>query len=540
MLRGKLWKVVMVSVVMALMFSIIMACSKEGNSGVGQSSPPPATQQGADTAQSQETEKQNPVDLSVFTYYIEGLNKGESHPIYDVISEKFNVNIKTITAPQNTWKDKLNVMIASGDMTDIFMSEGIQQMQQFQKWVQEGLIVAISDYAKDYPNIEQQLQKYEFLAASQGGKHYGLPIASLFDTPRETQNLHSVFIRKDWLDKLGLDMPANLDDLYNVAKAFATQDPDGNGKQDTYGVGTNMYWSYPIYNAFGASLDRFAKVDGKWQPEVLSDQMKDFTAYMKSMYDEKTLDPEFMLNKVPEMLEKFVTGKIGIMAYNTTLYNQVYDKLKQAYPEKDPNTIMAMVPVLEGKDGGKRMDGNPNFYGMTSINANIGEEKIRRALELLDYLLSDEGQSLTLWGIEGVHYKKDGDQFVSLLGQDEQGEPITIGDVDEANKLRSLVSWNSDYYPENFQNRDIYLEAIASSMNAAYGNPLFLIQPDAAVIDPSVPTQLSDLAQQAIIKMIIESKNFEDDWDKFKANWLKSNGQAYIDEMNKAAEQAGK
>ena len=70
-----------------------------------------------------------------------------------------------------------------------------------------------------------------------------------------------LFIRKEWLDKLNLQMPKTLDDLLNVAKAFTFRDPDGDGKVDTYGFGAAFdATTYsqglgndfaPIYGAFG-------------------------------------------------------------------------------------------------------------------------------------------------------------------------------------------------------------------------------------------------------------------------------------------------
>ena len=41
-------------------------------------------------------------------------------------------------------------------------------------------------------------------------------------------------VRKDWLDKVGMSMPKTTDDLYQLAKAFTTKDPNGDGKKDTY------------------------------------------------------------------------------------------------------------------------------------------------------------------------------------------------------------------------------------------------------------------------------------------------------------------
>ena len=57
-----------------------------------------------------------------------------------------------------------------------------------------------------------------------------------------------VSIRKDWLDKLGLEQPKTIDDFYNVLKAFKEQDPDGNGANDTYGMIVTDYLDGPLNN----------------------------------------------------------------------------------------------------------------------------------------------------------------------------------------------------------------------------------------------------------------------------------------------------
>ncbi len=59
------------------------------------------------------------------------------------------------------------------------------------------------------------------------GKHYGIPYS------RQAQTL---MIRKDWLRTLGLAVPTTWAEMLDVAKAFATRDPDGDGKADTYGM----------------------------------------------------------------------------------------------------------------------------------------------------------------------------------------------------------------------------------------------------------------------------------------------------------------
>ncbi len=74
-------------------------------------------------------------------------------------------------------------------------------------------------------------------------KNYG------WATPSSVNPNEGLVIRKDWLDKLGLQVPETLDDFYNIMYAFTYNNPDGDGKDDTYGFGayirTFNYEAYP-------------------------------------------------------------------------------------------------------------------------------------------------------------------------------------------------------------------------------------------------------------------------------------------------------
>ncbi|MRA94216.1 extracellular solute-binding protein, partial [Bacillus thuringiensis] len=87
----------------------------------------------------------------------------------------------------------------------------------------------VSEYLKDYKNLSQ-ISEDRIEAASIDGALYGVPVQK--DYARA-----GLVIRKDWLDNLGLDVPTTMDELYEVAKQFTENDPDGNGVDDTVGFG---------------------------------------------------------------------------------------------------------------------------------------------------------------------------------------------------------------------------------------------------------------------------------------------------------------
>jgi ABC-type glycerol-3-phosphate transport system substrate-binding protein len=519
---------ILVTAVLALT-SVLSACGGGNNAGSSTNTLP------ANTAPSQASE---PVELSVFSWMFDGADAPDS-AIYKQLQDKLNIHLKPVTASWNDWEEKLNVMIASGEMPDVFISYGIDRPVQYRQWIKEGMILPISDSAEQYPNIKKSLANFDILAKTTGDKHYALPIFNESGSGKNAVSGHNILIRKDWLDKLNLQVPTTIDEFYAVAQAFTENDPDGNNKKDTYGYTSSsggVWWQYPIFNAFDTSTDRWEKKDGQWAPEIISDETRNAVVFLNKMYNEKILDPEFILNTDDKKIEKFVTGKVGMIIHNanTTFYNDIYNKFKQAQPAADPKSIFTWVGTLRGETGIQRMDGSNNFWCETSINANISEEKQKKALELLDYLLSDEGQNLMLNGIEGVHYKQDGDKIVPLMSDEEKSKDKAFG-------LKALVSWNTDYLPDNTPNKEEIVALSKSTGDYAVPNPLAYLNISEQVLDPSIQNQLSDFVNEEIVKLIVEPKDkVAADFETFKKSWLSKGGTKVIEETNKEAAVEGR
>jgi len=523
---NKKWMITLLTVFASV--SVLSACGN-ANENTKPAGEPTQTESGEQQAA--------PVELSVFSWMFEGANAPES-VIYQKLQEKLNIKLKPLTASWNDWEEKLNVMIASGEMPDVFISYGIDRPVQYRQWIKEGMLLPLSDYTDQYPNIAQSLANFEALAKATDGIHYSLPIYNEAGSDKTAVSGHNILIRKDWLDALGLEVPKTIEEFKTVAEAFANDDPDQNGKKDTYGYTSSsggVWWQYPIFNAFDTSTDRWEKKDGQWMPEVISDETKQAVQFLNDMYANKTMDPEFMLNTDDKKIEKFVTGKVGMIVHNAnaTFYNDIYSKLEQAFPDKDPKSIFTWVGTLEGTTGKQRMDGFNNFWCVTSIKSDLPEEKRQKALELLDYLLSDEGQDLLLNGVEGVHYEKDGDALKPIMSDEDRAK-------DKGFSLKALVSWNTDFLPDTTPNKEEIVALTKSTGDYAVPNPLAYLNISTEALDPAIPNQLTDLVNQEIVNMIVTSGDISASFDKFKSDWLAKGGEQYIEETNKQAEAEGR
>lgn len=170
----------------------------------------------------------------------EDINK---NPMVDLAVEKLGIKMETILlgGDAGNYDTKLRLALTgSEELPDVFPVYGTQMIADM---IESGKVKAIDEDIEKYmpDRLKEIYDKYPqtFYPVIKDGKTYGIAC-----TPFLTEG-QVMIIRQDWLDKLGLKAPTTLDEFEEVIRAFTEQDPDGNGKKDTYGF---TYAGDSIYN----------------------------------------------------------------------------------------------------------------------------------------------------------------------------------------------------------------------------------------------------------------------------------------------------
>ncbi len=152
----------------------------------------------------------------------------------DLIAEKLGINIeyKWVTT-SSAYDQKVALMLATDDLADI-MTVNMTTMKQM---YDAGQIQPLTDVFENTATDEvKSLMGYgtaiSFETGTIDGELYGIPL-----TVPTLETMHGLFLRKDWLDNLGMKEPTNFQELEAVLYAFTNDDPDGNGVNDTFGIG---------------------------------------------------------------------------------------------------------------------------------------------------------------------------------------------------------------------------------------------------------------------------------------------------------------
>lgn len=152
-----------------------------------------------------------------------------------------------------------------------------------------------------------------------------------------------LWLRKDWMDELGLEEPENLEDAFDIIEAFVknrmgTEDdetPVGLVCDTDLVVNTSTSYSVdPIFDSFNANPQRWVKKDGKIVYGSVTEETKNALSYLRELYERGVLDPNFALRAQNNLRDLVVDGKCGAFfglwwTPNNPLMD-VYEKDKEA------------------------------------------------------------------------------------------------------------------------------------------------------------------------------------------------------------------
>ncbi len=238
------------------------------------------------------------------------------------VKEKMNIDVEVVwqAASGNDFDQKVNMSIAAGDLPDIL----VVKEAQFRSILESGLAAELSDvynvYASD--TIKTMIDKTEgksMQAVTKEGKMMALPGVQV-----EMDGYNLLWIRQDWLDKLGLPAPKTIQDVYDVGKAFVDNKMAGDKTIGLLGPtsGNILYHNF-LNSANGTyTLDgifaSFKAYPGIWLKDQdgnavygsLTPETKTALEYLAKMYKDGILDQELGTRK--DAGEAFKSGQAGM------------------------------------------------------------------------------------------------------------------------------------------------------------------------------------------------------------------------------------
>lgn len=237
------------------------------------------------------------------------------------LKKQLNIQNKDVfeAGENDNYQETVSMTIASRELPDVMV---VNDMEMLQLLVDNDLIEDLTQVYEDCTSsrIKDIYNSYgsEILDnVTFDGKLMALPETNIDDGPS------LCWLRKDWMDKLGLDAPKTVEDVENIVHEFVQKDPGGNGKGETVGLvcddeltgGCGYSYEYQndiIFASFGAFPKQWIyNKDGEVVYGSVQNEAKAALGKLRQMYQQGTLDNNFLMRESSNIIELIVSGKCG-------------------------------------------------------------------------------------------------------------------------------------------------------------------------------------------------------------------------------------
>lgn len=342
------------------------------------------------------------------------------------MAEETGIPIEWIDIPSDGSEEKINLMLNGGDYPDVFWN-GISLEMAIQ-YSDQGIFVPtenlIDQYVPRLAEIFEKRPQYKGGSTLPDGHSYGFPYVEemygLVQTPGP------FLINKEWLDKVGKEVPTTVEEWEACLLAFKEAgDLNGNGVDDevpySFGMGCkglfNSYDTmYYFTGGFGCAdsvnsateqTDHMKIVDGKVTFGAINEAYLKTTEFFHRLYTEGLIDPDSFSPGPNETTPLYISKMAGSEAIIGCLgtwapVNEIVDPSVRAQ--------YVAIPRLTGENGKCGVEVNMSEMQETCMVAITDKCKYPEVVASLVNYCMDPEISVTLnWGPEGYTYYKGED-----------------------------------------------------------------------------------------------------------------------------------
>ncbi|WP_143319764.1 extracellular solute-binding protein [Clostridium sp. HBUAS56010] len=345
------------------------------------------------------------------------------------VKQKYNINVEYVSVPRSSSDDKLNIMMSGGSAPDIVFSYNQSIYYNFAK---NG---GLADLTQAYETYGSDIRKFAGDAQSMGqidGKQFAVMKQRGVEAPR-----HTAYIRQDWLDKLGMEIPKTKDELTAYLQAVKEKNPGGvssvipwamSGRNDTAKNYLNFIGSYVtlanekdayIYNEEYMSVAPGA-VDG--------------IRKLNELNSKGLLSKDFATDTTEDIYKAQITaGNVGLFLDDT---ERPWDYITILNQNIGGRTFVP-VQCFELSDGSYRTPFEPR-HGMFIMIPKSSEKKVEACMKYLNWQADPEVAEDIVYTAE---HKRDDKGIPIKLSSEELSSKGYPGTCDDLNLVNLAMEW---------------------------------------------------------------------------------------------------
>lgn len=424
------------------------------------------------------------------------------------MEQKNNIIIKMIYIPMNSYRDKLPVLLASGDIPDVY--QVTQAMMNVPAFAAKGYAANIDKYVKRSTLYKQIPEKY-FNYMSANGKIYAVPRA------KEQEKV--IWLRKDITDKYGVKLSSTptTEEFYTEMKKIKDVIPFSFSK---------FLDNLPFfYSSFGTYDEINKNKKGKYVDTFNSPEMRECLKYLNRLYKDGIFDKEFPTCDNGTLRNNLISGK----AASAFDYDSRYFYYNNEIARLDPNAKPNLFPIFELKgprgQGGSFNEGTSDAFAVSPKSKNIKE-----AVNLIAWMVGTaDGIKAYRFGLPGKHFTVE-NGMLKLTPQAESGGMS----LDQSNLIKQFVDFDDMNFEGKFPNSEltsVYNTMVVKEISK-YTGPKYVIPAGSSAIYDNVGPSLIKKRQELALKMILGTVSIEDGFKDYETYFKSINGEQMLKELN--------
>lgn len=382
------------------------------------------------------------VDLS---WYKEGITGHEINYDGDALGQfwqdKFNVTIDltAATMDDSDWNERLRIWINSGDMPDV-AHWGFNYGELDDYAAQDAVYRFPDDWKERWPNVAASQEYVPGAAVAEeklGGTYVLFRTIFANHRPSERLSYHALlYMRKDWMEACGVEIKDTYSpsELEEIATKFKEMDPGNVGSQlvpisiRTYDV-PKIYPGTVFPESINVGDGYYKDENGQFQWAPADERTLEGLEKYQNLYTSGLLDPEFYTLTRYEGTEKFYIGGTAGIVLDDGMGYMIQSRMEDGLQKNlglDPDEALHIAQLV-GEDGKYYYREDMNFYGSIIFSPNLTDEEFERAMDILDFCCTEEGQEIINMGFEGEDWELDENgEYVSLLPNEITGNASSI------------------------------------------------------------------------------------------------------------------
>lgn len=484
---------------MTLVATLFTSCTGKGDSKVteGDTTQNESYQQSNQLVEVGTIQKPDSIHWMVHS----GMKKENGTDIWVREFEKFTgIELELDIVLNNQYDTILDMAFSSGNAPEVFDLKGEQRLATF---VNQGAVADLTDLIKE-SELYDKVDKAIWDSVSINGKIYGIP--------DELASGTVTYIRRDWLERLGLSEPTNYNEFIEVLRAFRDNIEECDVPLTAPGLRSNQY----LPEFYQDATPDFIKINGVWVDGFAMENMAEAMQRMQDAYAEKLIDLQVVTNTTTYCREKWYKGIVGVFNYWAGNWGQTLKERLQI------NVSDALVLAIDPIDQSVYRYSVPSVL---CISSKVSKDKVEGIFKyFLEYMHDGgEGQILFQSGVEGVHWEQDG-EFIKQLP--------TLSNPEETFRKAWITPWMA-ISPLESSNKKIKLdESVTDSLKilTQYGvhNTAFPVSDTFnKIVD-----NLNMIRDEILAKVVMGGMTVEDGMNLYRTKSKELRIERVLQEMN--------